>query len=160
MTIKASGDYTRELYDKLRPGVPAKLAGPFGGFDYRAGGRDQIWIAGGIGVTPFLSWTRSIDGRFDRSVDFYYSVAHADDAVYLDEFRAVSDRHPSLRVHLVCADAGGMLTPDQVIRAVPSGTSPWVYMCGPPPMMKAFSAGLHRHGISKSPVRWEQFGAR
>jgi len=160
VTIKASGDYTRELYDKLRPGVPAKLAGPFGGFDYRAGGRDQIWIAGGIGVTPFLSWTRSIDGRFDRSVDFYYSVAHADDAVYLDEFRAVSDRHPSLRVHLVCADADGMLTPDQVIRAVPSGTSPWVYMCGPPPMMKAFSAGLHRHGISKSRVRWEQFGAR
>jgi predicted ferric reductase len=45
LTIKASGDYTRELYDKLRTGVPAKLAGPFGGFDYREGGRDQIWIA-------------------------------------------------------------------------------------------------------------------
>ena len=66
LTIKASGDYTRELYDQLQPGVPAKLAGPFGGFDYRQGGHDQIWIAGGIGVTPFLSWIRSIDGQFDR----------------------------------------------------------------------------------------------
>ena len=47
LTIKASGDYTRDLYDKLRPGVPAKLAGPFGGFDYRLGG-SQIWIAGGL----------------------------------------------------------------------------------------------------------------
>ena len=53
VTIKASGDYTRDLYEQLRAGVPAKLAGPFGGFDYRQGGHDQIWIAGGIGVTPF-----------------------------------------------------------------------------------------------------------
>ena len=160
LTIKASGDYTRELYDQLQPGVPAKLAGPFGGFDYRQGGHDQIWIAGGIGVTPFLSWIRSIDGQFDRTVDFFYSVAHVDDAVYLDEIRRLSDRQPSLRLHLVRADTDGMLTPAKVIRAVPSGTSPWVYMCGPPPMMKAFSAGLHRLGVRKSRIRWEQFGAR
>jgi predicted ferric reductase len=32
LTIKASGDYTRDLYAELRPGIPAKLAGPFGGF--------------------------------------------------------------------------------------------------------------------------------
>ena len=35
LTIKASGDDTRELDDQLRPGVPAKPAGPFGGFEYR-----------------------------------------------------------------------------------------------------------------------------
>jgi predicted ferric reductase len=160
LTIKASGDYTRELYERLRPGIPAKLAGPFGGFDYRSGGNDQIWIAGGIGVTPFLSWIRSIDGQFDRTVDFYYAVAHGDDALDLEEIQAVTDRHPSLRFHLVCAETDGKLTPEEVIRGLPPGVSPWVYMCGPPPMMKAFSAGLHRLGISNSHIRWEQFGGR
>ncbi len=160
LTIKASGDYTRELYDGLRPGVPAKLAGPFGGFDYRQGGRDQVWIAGGIGVTPFMSWIRSINGNFDRAVDFYYSVAHAGEALDLDEIRAVTNRHPSLRLHLVCADTDGKLTPDAVIHALPPGATPWVFMCGPPPMMNAFSAGLHRLGIAKSRIRWEQFGVR
>ena len=160
LTIKASGDYTRELYDKLRTGVPAKLAGPFGGFDYREGGRDQIWIAGGIGVTPFLSWIRSIDGQFEHTVDFYYSVAHAEDALYLDEIRAVTNRHPSLRLRLVCADTDGQLTPEAVVHAVSPGASPSVYMCGPPPMMKAFSAGLRELGIPNRRVRWEQFGTR
>lgn len=160
LTIKASGDYTRELYDGLRPGVPAKLAGPFGGFDYRQGGRDQVWIAGGIGVTPFMSWIRSIDATFDREVDFYYAVPHADEALDLDEIRAATSRHPSLRLHLVCADTDGKLTPDAVIHAAPPGANPWVYMCGPPPMMNAFSAGLHRLGIAKSRIRWEQFGVR
>ena len=66
VSIKASGDYTRDLHDKVQKGTPAKVAGPFGGFDYRRGGQDQIWIAGGIGVTPFLSWIRSLDDGFDR----------------------------------------------------------------------------------------------
>jgi predicted ferric reductase len=160
LTIKASGDYTRQLYEQLRAGVPAKLAGPFGGFDYRQGGRDQIWIAGGIGVTPFLSWIRSIDGEFDRTVDFYYSVAHAPDALYLDEIRAVTEQHPSLRLRLVCADTDGQLTPEEVVHAISPQASPWVYMCGPPPMMKALSAGLRELGIPNRRVRWEQFGVR
>jgi predicted ferric reductase len=160
LTIKAAGDYTRDLYDELRPGVPAKLAGPFGGFDYRQGGQDQIWIAGGIGVTPFLSWIRSIDGRFDRRVDFFYSVAHAEDAVDLDEIRAVAERHPSLRVHLVNADSDGRLTPEAVMHETSQALSPWIYMCGPPAMMKAFSAGFRKLGVPASRIRWEQFDVR
>ena len=160
LTIKATGDYTRQLYDQLQPSAPAKLAGPFGGFDYRRGGHDQVWIAGGIGITPFLSWMRSLDDSFDRDVDFYYSVATADDAVDVDEIRTAAGRHPSLRVHLICADTDGKLTPEHVVDGVPSGTRPWVYMCGPPPMMEAFSAGFRRLGIARSRIRWEQFGAR
>ena len=160
LTIKAAGDYTRELYDKLRPGVPAKLAGPFGGFDYRQGGHAQIWIAGGIGITPFISWIRSIDGEFDRDVDFYYSVAHFDDALYLDEIQKAKDLHPSLRLHLVCADTDGLLRANEVISAASPHTKPWVYMCGPPPMMKTFSKELRRFGVPTKRVRWEQFGGR
>jgi ferredoxin-NADP reductase len=51
-----------------------------------------MWIAGGIGVTPSLSWIRSIGERFDRQVEFFYEFTHADDAVYLDEIRAVANR--------------------------------------------------------------------
>jgi predicted ferric reductase len=160
LTIKAAGDYTHELLNKLGPGVPAKLAGPFGGFDYRSGGHDQIWIAGGIGITPFISWIRSVDGEFDRDVDFYYSVARAGDAVYLDEIRAAAIRHPSLRIHLVCADTDGLLSVGEVVDAISPGARPWFYMCGPPPMMKAFSAGLRHLGVPNSRLRWEQFGVR
>jgi ferredoxin-NADP reductase len=97
VTVKASGDYTGELVRALRPGVPAKVAGPFGGFDYRRGGPEQIWIAGGIGVTPFMSWLRSLDDSFDRDVELFYSVRKPGEAVYRDEIEAAVKRHPSIR---------------------------------------------------------------
>jgi predicted ferric reductase len=158
--LARSGDYTRDLYDKLETGTPAKVAGPFGGFDYRQGGHDQIWIAGGIGVTPFLSWIRSLDGSFDRSVDFFYSVGRESDALYREEIDAVSARHPALRARTLDTERDGFLTAEKAMNGSPAGADVWVYMCGPPPMMMALADGFRGHEVPASRVRWEQFGIR
>ena len=160
VSIKAVGDYTHDLHDKLRRGTPAKVAGPFGGFDYRRGGHDQIWIAGGIGITPFMSWIRSLDGSFDRSVDFYYSVRRRADALYADEIEAAARLHPTLRTNVVVTEREGLLTAEQAANGRPRGTDVSVFMCGPPPMMTAFAEGFRALGMPASQVRWEQFDIR
>jgi predicted ferric reductase len=160
LSIKALGDYTRDLYDSLRPGLPAKLAGPFGGFDYRQGGDDQIWIAGGIGITPFISWIRSLDEAFTRNVDFYYAVRQEGDALYVDELDAAVARHPSLRMHIVCSDRDGRLSADDVLPEGAAGMQRWIFMCGPPPMMRALDKGFRRLGVPAGRIRWEQFEVR
>jgi predicted ferric reductase len=160
LTIKALGDYTGSLAETLSPGLPARVAGPFGGFDYRHGGDRQIWIAGGIGVTPFVSWIRSLNGGFDRSVDFYYAVGDEREAVYLDEIAAAAAAHPSLRPHLVSSDRDGLLTPEAVMTDQPAGSDAWIYMCGPPQMMHSFEAGFRRRGVPPGRIRWEQFDSR
>jgi predicted ferric reductase len=160
VSIKAVGDYTRELHETLRPGTPAKAVGPFGGFDYRQGGRDQIWIAGGIGITPFMSWIRSLDGSFERRVDFYYSVRRHEDALYLDEIDAAARRHPTFHPAVVETDREGLLTAEKTANGRPPGIEEWVYMCGPPQMMTALAKGFRALGIPASRVRWEQFGIR
>jgi predicted ferric reductase len=160
VTIKASGDYTSALLERVRPGVPAKIAGPFGGFDYRRGGDLQAWIAGGIGVTPFLSWIRSIDGTLDREVHFFYSTARAEDALHRDEVDRAAVAHPSLHVHHVASETDGRLTAERVLSALPAGASPWVYMCGPAPMMRSLAAGFRKAGVARQHMRWEDFGPR
>jgi predicted ferric reductase len=160
VSVKAAGDYTRDLYERLRPGTPAKAVGPFGGFDYRRGGHDQIWIAGGIGITPFVSWVRSLDDSFDRQVDFYYSVRGPADALYLDEIDAAARQHPTFHLTLIETERQGLLTAEQAASGHPAGTDLWVYMCGPPPMMTALAKGFRALGIPASRVRWEQFDIR
>jgi len=160
VSIRAVGDYTRDLHDKLRPGTPAKAVGPFGGFDYRRGGHDQIWIAGGIGITPFMSWIRSLDSSFDRRVAFYYSVRRQADALYLDEIDAATRRHPTLRVTVIETDNDGLLTAEKATNSDADGTDLWVFMCGPPPMTAALAKGFRALGVPASRVRWEQFDIR
>lgn len=159
VSVKAVGDYTRDLYQQLRAGTPARVAGPFGGFDYRKGGPSQIWIAGGIGITPFLSWIRDLDDTFSREVDLYYSVAHDADALFVEELTAASAAHPSLRVHLVVTERDGFLTADTALNGR-RDSNVSIFMCGPPPMMTALSRGFRALGVQAADVRWEQFGVR
>jgi predicted ferric reductase len=160
VTIKALGDYTSTLQEQLEPGTPAKVVGPFGGFDYTRGGNDQIWIAGGIGVTPFLSWIRAMDSSFDRSVDFYYSIAREADALYLDEIEAAAARHTGFHPHVVNTEREGYLTAPKTANGQRHIEDVWVYMCGPPVMAKSLASGFRELGVPRSHIRWEQFDTR
>ncbi len=160
VSIRALGDYTRDLRENLQPGTPAKIAGPFGAFDYRHGGQQQIWIAGGVGITPFISWIRSLPENFDRDVSFYYAVNHAAEAIYLDEITAATQAHPNLRLHLVDSSIDGYLTADQATADIADPSRASVYMCGPPAMMTAMADGFRHQGIPRSQIRWEQFSVR
>jgi predicted ferric reductase len=160
LSIKAAGDYTSELHDNLKTGTPGKVAGPYGEFDYQRGGHDQIWIAGGIGVTPFLSWIRALDGSFDRSVDFFYSVSDEAAALYLDEIDAAAAQHPTLRAQVIDTEKDGFLTAQTAMAGRSPGADVWVYMCGPPAMTSSLSDGFRALGIPASRVRFEQFDIR
>ena len=160
VSIRSAGDFTRELHEELRPGTPAKATGPFGGFDYRLGGKEQIWIAGGIGVTPFMSWIRSIDATFDHIVTFCYSVNREAEALFLDEVQGAHQAHPSFVPHVFVTDRDGQLTAEKALAGRSPGSDLWVYMCGPPAMMTALSQGFQKLGIPASHIRWEQFNIR
>ena len=50
--------------------MPAVIGGPHGRFSHWKGTDQQVWIAGGVGVAPFLSWLRALDGRLPHRFDF------------------------------------------------------------------------------------------
>jgi predicted ferric reductase len=137
----------------------ARVVGPFGMFDYRLGEPRQVWIAAGIGITPFISWIRALNGSLEYEVDFYYSAADEASALFADEITAATARYPSLTFRLIRTDRDPPLTPSQIWSAHPITRSS-VYMCGPPEMMRAFQKELRAHGVAPDHIRWEQFGLR
>ena len=66
------------------------MDGCHGRLNYKTGGEQQIWIAGGIGVTPFLSWVRDFDANSEFEIDFFYTVRSEADALFWDEFAAAA----------------------------------------------------------------------
>jgi predicted ferric reductase len=161
VTIKASGDFTRYLLDHLRAEMDAVVEGAYGMFDYKMGGQKQIWVAGGIGLTPFLSFIRDMDGSFAHDVDFFYTVRHPEEALFLDEIRTASQRTPRLKTHIRFSATDGPLGMEEILKHVEDSLSDThVYLCGPLPMIQSFERRFLALGMPKGHIHYEEFNFR
>jgi predicted ferric reductase len=161
VTVKASGDFTRALYTGLQPGMNAVVEGAYGMFDYKTGGQKQIWIAGGIGLTPFLSFIRDMDGNLIHDVDFYYTVRHKDEALFLGEIEAAAKRNMRLKPRIRFSATDGSLTIEKIIENADGNIADHhVYMCGPLPMVQAFEKKFLSLGVPARNIHFEEFNFR
>lgn len=156
--IKSLGDYTRSLKN-LKVGTVAELEGAFGKFTFtRFGDAPQIWIAGGIGVTPFLSMARSYSNE-SPAVDLVYSVVNRTEL--LDQ-HAVADflpQHYSTFRYMpyVASEQSGFLTAAKIKEMCGGLDGKEIFICGPPPMMKALRAQLRELGVPNRKIHSEEF---
>jgi predicted ferric reductase len=156
ITVKAVGDYTRALRT-LEPGVAAVVEGPYGAFSSRDVSNDsQVWIAGGIGVTPFLSMARSLNGG-GPAVDFYYCVEHEPEAHFVDELRSIAREREHFRVVVVPRDREGFLTAERLADETPDLESADVLICGPPEMIVSLRSQLRDRGVPAERIHAEEF---
>ena len=161
LTIKGSGDWTGYIQKNLKPNSVVALLGGFGMFNYKDGGKDQIWIAGGIGVTPFLSWIRDLNNKPDVNVDFFYNVHCEADALFLDEFQALAEKHTNFRVHVHSALKDGHLSAQQITKLSNGNiANKHFYLCGPVGMTEGFAKKFQTMGVPASQIHYEEFNFR
>ena len=161
LTVKASGDFTRYLFNHLDAGTDAVVEGAYGMFDYKRGGQKQVWVAGGIGLTPFLSFIRGMDGNLDRDVDFYYTVRHTEEALFLDEIRAATVANPRLTAHVRFSATDGSLAVEEIIKNAGGDLRDYsIYLCGPLRMVQAFTRKFQEHGVPDKNIHYEEFNFR
>lgn len=163
VSAKTLGDYTAQLR-RLVPGDRLAISGPHGTFGDRAqaSGSELLWIAGGIGITPFLSMLHaeaSASGAARRRrVHLVWGVRAATDAVYDDEIRRLVAACPHVSYHLHV----GRLDHDRIVRTIGTDVgSAWtVALCGPVPMMRALSEQLRARGVPSGRIVGEEFALR
>jgi predicted ferric reductase len=156
--VKALGDYTAKM-NEIKKGTTAYVEGPHGGFNFRTARKyRQVWVAGGIGVTPFLSMAEALPSR-KYDVDFYYCVVTAKEACFEKEFKAVAKRNPAFKPKLFCQDKEGFIDANKLTKGVDVLNTDF-YICGPPPMMHALHKGLLEKGVPNKRIHFEDFSMR
>jgi predicted ferric reductase len=161
VTIKASGDFTRYLFDHLKPNASAVVEGAYGMFDYKTGGQKQIWIAGGIGLTPFLAFIRDMNGSLAHDVDFYYTVRHPEEALFLEEIKVAAERNLRFKPYVRFSSTEGSLSVDHILKNANGNLRDHhVYLCGPLPMIQAFEKKFLELGLPKKQIHYEEFNFR
>jgi predicted ferric reductase len=153
--IKALGDCTRKLRS-IQTGAEARLQGPFGNFLANATG-PSLWVAGGIGITPFMAALRN--GLLNHPVHLIYLHREGAHAPYLQELNELAARQPQLQLHV--EDTGDAL-PDME-RLLPLAGELCeldCYLCGPSAMVDSTTQLLKARGVGARRIHFERFDFR
>jgi len=70
--IRALGDYTAKLIAEATPGMRADVYAPYGRFVRRPEASHEIWIAGGVGISPFIAWMKQNGANAAGKVTLFY----------------------------------------------------------------------------------------
>jgi predicted ferric reductase len=155
IAAKNVGDFTKQL-QLLEIGAPVTIEGPYG--EFGIGGTSdnkRVWIAGGIGITPFISMAHNLK-LTDPDTILWVCVKNASEAIFLNELKQIEKSLPNFTLHMVETDVSGYLTGAQILE---SSDVPYTdyYICGPKPMMDGLKKQLIECGVSKSQLHSEEF---
>ncbi len=161
-TMKVLGDWTRKVREELKPGGEVIVRGPYGRFDAsKTACKKQVWIAGGIGLTPFLSKLRALEEDDDREIHFAYAARSKDEAIFLDELAAIAADRGNITLYPLFSDEGDFARIDVAKERLPGELTDYEYfICGPKPMVDGLMKDLKAEGVKRKTLHVEAFEFR
>lgn len=155
IAIKKLGDYTARLAG-LPVNTLAEIEGPFGAFSYQnAQCADQIWIAGGIGITPFISMAQALPADGEYTVNLYYCVKNKNELVYGDLLKTKESAY--FRVVPFFSDQQGRIGAERIIGMAAGIKRKEIFICAPPPMIRSLTKQFIAQGVAKKLIHAEEF---
>ena len=159
--IKQLGDYTRTLSHALHVGDPVTVEGPYGKFDFAADAGPQIWIAGGIGITPFLSRLEALahsPKQASQPITLFYSARDSDHAL-IESVKNLTQQ-AGVPLHLSISGRHSALTAQTIRENVPDLIDRTVWFCGSSGFGTAIKRGLSKEGLPSRRFHQELFEMR
>ncbi|MFA6072588.1 MAG: ferredoxin reductase family protein [Candidatus Woesearchaeota archaeon] len=158
LVIKSLGDYTSKI-NELPKGATATIDGPYGKFNFMKENKDQIWIAGGVGVTPFLSFAQSLNdnNKFKKKIDMYYCTRDEKEQIYADELKSVANKNKNFNLIEFCASTKGQINAELIDKTLKIKDKA-IFLCGPPQMMNSLKSQFLKAGVKKRNIFMEDFG--
>ena len=156
---KALGDYTDRMPHHVEVGMKATVEGPYGRFNFGDGGRKQIWIGGGIGITPFIARMKQLaQAPHDLDIDLVHTTSTFDDEPFR---RLASDASGAgVRLHVLVDARDGRLNGERLRALVPGWETASIWFCGPASFGEALRTDLVANGLSPAHFHQELFNMR
>ncbi|MEX2468612.1 MAG: ferredoxin reductase family protein [Pseudohongiellaceae bacterium] len=159
IAIKDLGDGSRALQD-IETDSMMTVEGPYGSFFPRVGsaGGGELWIAGGIGITPFLGRLRHC-ARSGEALDAHliYCVQDEGRLVFGEELQGLTEAIAGCQFNPHYFYREGPLSADYIKQRCPDFASRKVYICGPLPLIELSRVILSGAGVPSGNIVTEEF---
>ncbi len=161
LLIRNLGDYTSRLVREARPGMEAEIHAPFGRFLRRREAATEVWIAGGVGVSPFIAWLADAADEGCEKVTFFYFYTPGREFPTAEVLNDLAKRHGATLV----AVSGGASSPafTERFREVVKRSGPeqvTISFCGPKGLLERVYRAMDELGVPKENLHHEYFEFR
>jgi ferredoxin-NADP reductase len=157
----------KRALNALPDGASVKLLGPIGQFSLQAA-RPAVFIAGGIGITPFMSMLRqAANDRSPQPLVLLYSNRRPEDAAFLGKLRELERRNRHFRLLATMTEMGksasgwagetGVVNAHLIGRAMNGLAAPVFYVVGPPAMVAGMVDTLRSAKVAEDAILTEEF---
>jgi predicted ferric reductase len=155
ITVKNLGDYTSSIKN-LKLNDEVFIDGPYGDFSYKkVKNKNQIWIAGGIGITPFFSMAQSLEDGYNA--DLYYSVKEESQAVYSKNLNELSEKNSHFKFNLWDASEKGYINAGLISNLSKGLDNKDIFLCGPSIFMEGLKDQFVSLGVDIRKIHYEKF---
>lgn len=163
ITPKELGDFTSTIKE-TKVGDKAYLDAPYGIFSFKNVHSDTlVFIAGGIGVTPFMSMLRYIrDKKIKKDVTLIWGNKTDEMLCFETELGNLEKEIGLTLVYVMSGQRNwpgeqGRINGELIAKYVNDFKNTDFFVCGPPPMSKATIAELKKLGVQTAKIYHELF---
>ncbi len=157
IAIKALGDASFAI-QQIPVGSRVFLNGPYGAFFPEQSDGKELWIAGGIGITPFLGRARYLARRQTRvDIVLIYCVQDETRALFADDLSGIAATLNGFTLVLHYFYRQGPLEADFLRYHCPDICDRNVYICGPLPLIKRATRFAIASHVSRKNLHTEEF---
>ncbi len=159
--IRSIGDFTTRLVGSAKVGMRAQIYAPHGRFTRNREAPREVWIGGGVGISPFLAWLDDAGaGGFDKATLFYFYTPGRD-FPEVARMQAMAQEHG---VELVPVPGGPADTAftrrfAEICATVPPAELD-IAFCGPQGLLHQVRKAMRDHGVPEERLRHELFQFR
>ena len=156
----------KETLKALPLGTEVGADGPYGNFVlHEDASRPAVFLAGGIGITPFRSMlVQAAQDKLPHRLFLFYSNRKPEDAVFLEELQILEKRDPNFTLIATMTDPKaawegerGHIRNEMIARHAGNLTRPVYYIAGPPAMARAMRSMLKEAGAGSGDIRVDEF---
>ena len=160
ITYAIKGRFTQQMEKELKVGSEVWLKLPYGElFTQPHNKTNTVFIAGGTGITPFLSLFTHESFKEYINPKIYLGFRSKDYNIYSTELNLVQLREPFVKLcdpKIYYQDVDGLIDINHIF--VENGTKNDYFISGPPVMIKVFKEYLIKNGVPHNQIKtddWE-----
>lgn len=168
VTTKISESSFKKALLNLPENQPIEIFGPLGKFTLSDPEIHHVFIAGGIGITPYRSMIiDSANKNLSARISLFASYSTVEDVIFHDELEDVRENHPWFHLYETVTKPEASKTPwpgltgrinDTLIKSkIPDVASCMLYLCGPPKMIEAMVPIAHSLITDPTHIKVEKF---